>query len=87
MSHIMPVIRPDILLSDTLMEAADMILLNKPHSLQNRISKSGLIQTVPIPKPRDVCKTIMVLPHTPMRHISSNPRFTGLTCTPQVYTT
>ena len=64
-----------------------MIILNKPSSLQNRISKSELIQTVPIPKYRDVCKTIMVLPHTHLRHISSYPRFTGLTCTAQGYTT
>ena len=64
-----------------------MILLNKICSLQNRISKSELIQTVPIPKPHGDCKTIMILPHTPLRHISSDPRFTGLTYTPLCYTT
>ena len=64
-----------------------MILLNKLCSLQNRISKSELIQTVPITKPCDFCKTIMILPHTTLRRVSSDPRFTGLTYTPQCYTT
>ena len=64
-----------------------MILLNKLCSLQNRISKSELIQTVPIPKPCDFCKTIMILPHTPLRRIFSNTWFTGLICNPQGYTT
>ena len=76
-----------ILIPDILMETASMILLNKPCSLQNRISKSEIIQTVPITKPHVDCKTIMILPHTPLRRVSSYPRFTGLTYTPQCYTT
>ena len=71
---------------DTLTEAAAMILLNKTCSLQNRISKNEFIQTFPIPKHRGDCKTIIVLSHTPLRRVFSNPRFTGLTCTPQVHT-
>ena len=67
------VLRPYVLPYEIIMEKAT----------HNIIRKSELIQTVPIPEYRDISITITVCAREPIICVSSNPRFTGITCTEQ----
>ena len=62
-----------------LMLVVILVLLSKLCSLQNIIRRNKLIQTFPIPKSRDFSDTLTVYTCSPLRCVSSHPRFTGLT--------
>ena len=81
------VIQPDILPTAILMKAVFLVLMSKVCSLQNRISKNVIIQTVPIYKYLNVRKTITVWTWAPMIHVYVRLRLTITTCTMQGYKT
>ena len=63
-----------------LMETVALVLIIKQYFILNRFRKSEVVQSVTIPKSRNIRKTVMVFTRTYMRHSSSHSRFTGLTC-------
>ena len=52
----------------------------------NKIGKGELVQTVPIPKSRDISETVMVCTCALLRLSSTCKMFTGITCLAQGYT-
>ena len=70
------------------MEAVVLVLLSKIYLLRNVITKGEILLTVPINNSHALLrKTVTFFSHETLRLVSTFLKFTGLSCTPQYYTT